>query len=116
MLTKIIIVGLAASLGAVFRYALIELIGNKWGWKDFPLATVVINVSGAFILGLLAGHLPTASLSYLIGSGVMGGYTTFSTYMNETVRLQFRSYSLSMLYFFGTSILGIAAALVGMAL
>ncbi|UQS87204.1 CrcB family protein [Nicoliella spurrieriana] len=116
MITKIVLVGFAAAFGAVIRYGMIELIGNRMGWKEFPLATVVINVSGAFLLGLLTGHLADGSIAFLIGSGILGGYTTFSTFMNETVKLQIKHPQWAGIYFILTTLLGILAALIGMAI
>jgi CrcB protein len=83
-------VGLGAALGAVARYLVDQAVSRR---RDslFPAGTFVINISGSFILGLLAGlaahhGLSTATLS-VIGTGVCGGYTTFSTFSYESVRL-----------------------------
>ncbi|MHA8138034.1 fluoride efflux transporter FluC [Lactobacillaceae bacterium Scapto_B20] len=114
MLSKIIVVGLAATLGAVLRYAIVELISNRLGWKDFPVATILINVTGAFALGYFTGHLAATSLAFLVGSGVTGGYTTFSTYINETLHLQFKNGFKAGAYFIGTTLLGVFAAYLGM--
>ncbi|MHA8110505.1 fluoride efflux transporter FluC [Lactobacillaceae bacterium Melli_B4] len=114
MISKIIIVGLSATFGAVLRYAIVELISNKLGWQDFPFATILINITGAFALGYFTGHLSATSLAFLIGSGVTGGYTTFSTYINETVHLQFKNNLKAGIYFISTTVLGILAAYLGM--
>jgi CrcB protein len=89
------------------------------GW---PWATFAINVTGAFLLGLLLETLarrgPDAGARQLLrlglGTGVMGGYTTYSTFAVETVRLLGAGAVLSGLgYALGTVLLGLAAALAG---
>lgn len=81
-----ILVGLGASCGALLRYILTYL------WKklriDLPGATLFINLSGAFILGLLTRQFPTNHfVSLFWATGVLGGYTTFSTLNTELMAM-----------------------------
>lgn len=84
------LVALAGGVGAASRLLLDGVIRTRVP-ATMPWATIIINVSGSFALGLLAG-LATAyvipDVSYVvIGAGFLGGYTTFSTASFETVRL-----------------------------
>lgn len=83
-------VGLAAALGALARFLLDQAVARRWE-SGFPWGTWVINVSGSFVLGLVTGlalhHGLSAHALSLIGTGICGGYTTFSTFNVETVRL-----------------------------
>jgi CrcB protein len=54
---------------------------------DFPLGTLVVNLTGAFALGALLGSAVPERAALVVGSGFMGGYTTFSTWMVESERL-----------------------------
>ncbi len=85
-----ILVGLAAALGAVARYLVDQAVANKWE-PAFPWGTWVINVTGSFILGLVTGlalhHGLSVHVVSVLGTGICGGYTTFSTFTFETVRL-----------------------------
>lgn len=81
-----IVVTLAGAMGAVLRYL-------TAGWaqglsrSDSPVGTLLVNLVGAFLLGLLAG---TGASDTAIGRamiGLLGGFTTFSTWMIETLRL-----------------------------
>ena len=85
-----ILVGLAAALGALARYLLDQTVARKWE-SSFPWGTWVINISGSFILGLITGlalhHGLDAHVVSVLGTGVCGGYTTFSTFNFETIRL-----------------------------
>ncbi|HEX4790311.1 MAG TPA: fluoride efflux transporter CrcB [Actinospica sp.] len=83
-------VGLAAALGALARFLLDQAVGRRLE-SGLPWGTWVINVSGSFVLGLVTGlalhhGLPASTVS-LLGTGICGGYTTFSTFSVETVRL-----------------------------
>ena len=84
------LVGLAAALGAVSRYLVDQAVANKWE-SAFPWGTWVINVTGSFALGLLTGlalhHGLSAHVVSVLGTGICGGYTTFSTFNFESVRL-----------------------------
>jgi CrcB protein len=82
---------LGGGLGASCRYGVGRFVGSRYG-GEFPLGTFLINVTGCFALGLLvsllaASHLDVALLTALLGTGFLGGYTTFSTYALEGVLL-----------------------------
>lgn len=86
----VVLMALAGGLGAGARFVVDGTIRARWR-TAFPVATVIINVSGSLLLGLLAGlvvhhHVP-AEIQTVLGTGFMGGYTTFSTASVEAVRL-----------------------------
>jgi fluoride exporter len=80
----------AAALGASIRYLLDRLVQDRTN-EEFPWGTCVINVSGSFVLGSISGlvlyHGFTTDVRLVIGTGFCGGYTTFSTFTFETIRL-----------------------------
>lgn len=105
----------AGGLGAVARFVVDGAIRTRWK-TAYPWATTVINVTGSALLGFLAAltvsKILTGDLSAVLGTGFLGGYTTFSTASYETVRLvQARRYGASL-----ASGLGMLAACVGAAL
>lgn len=82
------IVGLGAALGAVARFALTNYGKKHWMKQtDLPLPTLVINLTGSFLLGLLYALQVNPALYAFLGTGVLGGYTTFSTLNTELVTL-----------------------------
>jgi CrcB protein len=83
-------VAVAAGLGAMLRYLVDQFVHHRVR-GDFPFGTVVVNISGSFLLGLvtgLAAHhgLPHAA-AVIVGTGIAGGYTTLSTWAWETITL-----------------------------
>ena len=80
----------AGAVGAPARYLLDDAISSRTQGV-FPWGTLVINVSGSFLLGLLTGlalfHAFPATPRLILGTGFCGAYTTFSTFTYETVRL-----------------------------
>jgi fluoride exporter len=113
-------VGAAGAIGALARYLLGRFIAERVT-SQFPLGTFVINISGAFVIGLLSALLsrklisPVAQLT--LATGFLGGYTTFSTMNWEGTQLA-RSGSLlvSMLYLGGSLLCGLVAAALGLVL
>jgi CrcB protein len=86
---ELLLVAVAGGVGAALRFALDGLVKTRV--TGFPLGTLVINVSGSLVLGVLtglgqAGTIPVPMVAVL-GTGMMGGYTTFSTASVETVQL-----------------------------
>jgi len=113
----LLLVALLGGLGAATRFVVDGLVRGRWS-QVFPLATVLINVSGSALLGLLAGASAYHSLpatTYLVAAaGFCGGYTTFSTAMVETVRLaQSGAYRSAAVNVVGTLVLAVGAAALG---
>lgn len=85
-----VLLSLAGGLGAATRFALDGVIRSRAG-ESLPWGTILINVTGSFLLGLVTGmvgqHLLAGSVQLVLGTGFLGGYTTFSTASLETVRL-----------------------------
>ena len=109
---------IAGGIGAVLRFVLDGTIRSRWPAR-FPIGTAVINISGSFILGLLTGLGLRMALGHswvlVLGTGAMGGYTTFSTASFETVRLaQDRRYTLAVLNGFGVLLATMLAAWLGL--
>jgi fluoride exporter len=84
-------VGIGGFLGSVLRFWAGSFIGGRLGAR-FPYGTFVINVTGSFLVGMIVTVLATKAhwspnWRYLIPIGFIGGYTTFSTFELETLRL-----------------------------
>ena len=79
-------VGLLGGVGALGRFLLDAAVSLRVG-HQFPVGTLVVNVSGAFLLGLLAGLGIGGRAMLLAGTATLGSYTTFSTWMLESHRL-----------------------------
>ena len=115
----VLLLVLAGGLGAVARFVVDSLIRARAG-AAFPLGTLVINISGSLILGLLTGltmaQLLPDAVRLVAGTGFLGGYTTFSTASFETVRLvQERRVPAALLYGLGTLLATTAVAGLGLA-
>jgi CrcB protein len=89
----IVLVGLGSAVGGVLRYYIGRWVDARAGGTGFPWGTFVINVSGSFVLGVLALLVierlpPDYRWAYLLlGTGLCGGFTTFSTFEWETYQL-----------------------------
>jgi CrcB protein len=119
----IILVFLGAGLGGVLRHGVNIAAARVFG-VDFPYGTAIINVSGSLIMGLLIGWLTfragggwTPHVRLFVATGVLGGYTTFSTFSLETVLLIERNQiGLAALYVGGSVALGVLGLWAGLAL
>jgi fluoride exporter len=109
-------VGVFGAAGAYARFAVAAAVtGRRPG--DFPAGTFVVNLSGGFALGVLTGAGITATALFVLGTGFMGGYTTFSTWMVETQRLgEDAEIGLAFVYLLGSMLAGLAATGAGWAL
>lgn len=76
----VVLVFVGAAAGAVLRHLTARLLQRR-----FPWATLAVNVAGSFVLGAVAGTSP--EVFALVGTGLCGGLTTYSTFSHETVRL-----------------------------
>jgi CrcB protein len=100
-----------AGLGGVARYAAGTWIMAKYGGR-FPLGTFLINVSGSFLIGILMALLterfqPHPNWRLFLVTGVLGGYTTFSSFEYETLQaVRGGAYWMGMLYVGGSVVLG----------
>lgn len=113
-------VGFAAALGALARFLVDQAVGRRWE-SGLPWGTWVINVSGSFVLGLVTGlalhHGLSAHVVSVLGTGICGGYTTFSTFNFETVRLaEDGSYLEAAANIGGSLVSGLIAAAAGLGL
>ena len=113
-----LVIGIGGFLGANARYLVSGWITHVWG-TTFPWGTLIINVSGSFLLGVLMVNLmtrPFVSPHYRLffAVGFLGAYTTFSTFSYETLRLlQDQSIGLALLNIMGSVLLGLIGVLVG---
>ncbi|MDR2997178.1 MAG: CrcB family protein [Microbacterium sp.] len=108
-----VLAALAGGLGAGIRY-LVDIGVAKLTGTRFPWGVFLINLTGSFALGLIVGGMPEAA--FVVGTGFLGGYTTFSTAMLDTVALwrdgERRASAFNAV---GMLVLGLAAAFAGLA-
>jgi CrcB protein len=119
-MTALLVLAVAAAggVGAVARLVLDGFLRARVRIA-YPLGTTVINVTGSFLLGLVTGlalaHGLPAEWRAVLGTGFLGGYTTFSTASYETVRLaQQRRYRAAFVNGVGMLVLALAAAGLGL--
>ncbi|MFC3300264.1 fluoride efflux transporter CrcB [Arthrobacter agilis] len=114
----VLVLGGAGGLGSVARFVLDGVIRSRVRTST-PVGTITINVTGSLLLGFLTGLVLAAALSptwtLVVGTGFLGGYTTFSTASHETVRL-LRSGSVraALASGVGTAVAALIAAGVGL--
>ena len=119
---KILCVILGSGIGGFFRYGLSTLVYQRLERPIFPYANLIINVSGSFLVGLLAElfetrFLVSPNVRIALLTGVLGGYTTFSSFSLETLSL-FRAGEtwLALANAFGSLFFGLAAVWLGVKL
>jgi len=113
----VILLALAGGLGAAARFVVDGLIRARFR-TALPWGTILINVSGSLVLGFLAGLVMRGqapeSLLLIVGTGFLGGYTTFSTASLETIRLvQSGRTGLALVNGLGTMAASVLAAATG---
>ena len=91
MIERIVLVAVGGAIGSVVRFVT-SLVAARWLGADFPYGTLIVNLVGAFVIGLVQ-ELATETLvvpdhvRLFLTTGMMGGLTTYSTFSYETVRL-----------------------------
>jgi fluoride exporter len=117
MKTLLVILGGAA--GTALRFGVSSLAAATLGPRTFPIATFFINLTGSFAIGFLAAYFDArAAISPAVRAalltGVLGGYTTFSSFSLETLQLlRAGAWLPAMLYSAGSLVLGLAAVWCG---
>ncbi|MEV7633085.1 CrcB family protein [Microbacterium sp. NPDC089318] len=100
-------------LGAATRYLVDIAVARVTGTR-FPWGVMVINITGSLLLGLVVGMLPGAA--FVVGSGFLGGYTTFSTAMIDAISLWRDGEQRAAVFdAVGMLVLSLAAAVAGLA-
>ncbi|MCT4785317.1 fluoride efflux transporter CrcB [Exiguobacterium aestuarii] len=111
-------VGLAGAVGALARYGL-GLLVDSFGTSPFPVATLLINLIGSFLLGWMTHRfLQTGKFSpqlvTIVGTGMIGSFTTFSTFSVETIQLVENGYVLlAISYVFLSITFGLSSSWLG---
>ncbi len=89
---RILLVGIGGCVGAVSRYLISGYVQSVTQNVQFPYGTMMVNLTGCFVIGLLSqladarGVFTTESRLFVF-TGMLGGYTTFSTFANESINL-----------------------------
>jgi CrcB protein len=115
---KVLWISIGAVLGANLRYWIGDWVAQRFG-SGFPFGTLLINISGSFLLGLvvsmtLENFIIDPRLRLLITIGLLGSYTTFSTYAYESVALLSQGqWTLGLFNLLGSSVLGAIFAFLG---
>ena len=86
-LPVLLAVGLLGGVGATARYLLDELV-SEHAPSVFPAGILVVNLTGAFLIGVLTGAVVDGDAGRLLTTGLLGGFTTFSTWMLDSHRLR----------------------------
>jgi len=119
-ITTFTFVFIGGALGSLLRWGLGSAIGERYSGK-FPLGTFVINVTGAFVMGLLSTLMGVdwrdrfgSFFTAFVLTGLLGGYTTFSSYELDTVTAyNKRERGIALLYWVGSVAAGLLAAAMG---
>lgn len=103
----------AGGFAAVLRFVVDTAVGERLG-RQFPFGTLVVNLSGAFVLGMLTGAALSPNVALVAGTATVGTYTTFSTWMLESQRLtEEGDASSALVNLLASTVVGAAAAALG---
>lgn len=108
----LLFVGVGSCLGGVIRYLLTQLIQIKTA-ATFPFGTLVVNIVGCFLIGLVFGlseKISSQEVRILLTTGLLGGFTTFSSFSYETIALlRNGQWGFAFAYVLASVILGLLA-------
>jgi CrcB protein len=113
-LRRILLVAVGGTVGTAARLGLGLALPDAGG---FPVAVLIANILGAFLIGVLAARLPASTdLRLMLGTGVLGGFTTYSAFMTGTLALWSHAPVLAFAYAAASLLLGLCAAALGLRL
>lgn len=116
-LIPILLVAAGGAIGALLRYAAVQLT-THFNPGAFPLGTMLVNILGSFIMGLMMAKLlqhESAAAQLFFVTGVLGGFTTFSAFSWDTLALLQRGQAVSAgMYVAGSVLLSLAAVFAGL--
>ena len=121
MIRTLLLIGLGGGIGSMLRY-LTSVIIQKYYTSVFPLTTLVVNIIGCLLIGIIIGTLEKnqvtdSSMKWLLVTGFCGGYTTFSTFGYENITLLQNQHSgLAFLYIFTSVAIGLFSVWLGLSL
>lgn len=119
MLRTLLVIALGGGIGSVLRFLTTNLV-QKYCPTVFPLATLVINVLGCLLIGIVVGllekhQLSNSNLKWFLVTGICGGYTTFSAFGYENISLfQSNNSGLAFLYISASVVSGLFAVWLGL--
>jgi CrcB protein len=115
-----LLVAIGGALGSMARYGTGVRVGKAWS-ASFPLGTMLINIVGSVAMGLFIGYLVRTTPAWqadarlFVAVGVLGGFTTFSSFSLDAVSMLERGeLGLALFYVLGSVIIGIAALFAGL--
>ncbi len=113
----VLLIGFGSFLGGIGRYLISIYINNRY-LSNFPFGTLAVNVIGCFLIGIVYGLTEKGNINgewrLFLATGILGGFTTFSSFSHETVTLLREEHYLYAFANLGFSILlGLAATLAG---
>ena len=112
-------VALGGALGSVIRYAVAGLVQPAW-WPGFPFGIFIVNITGGLAMGLIAELAAlklnlTPELRAFLTTGILGGYTTFSTFsLDSALLIERGAYTQAGTYMIGSVVLSILALFFGL--
>ena len=115
-----LLVGIGGALGSIARYGSGVLVGRLWP-MSFPLATMLVNISGSLVMGLFIGFLARTTPAWqadarlFFAVGVLGGFTTLSSFSLDTFTLIERGeIGQATIYVLGSIVVSVLALFVGL--
>jgi CrcB protein len=120
-MTGFLVVFLGGGIGAALRHG-VNILSARWLGTAFPYATLIENVTGSLVMGLLAGYFAFKAgapqhLRLFLTTGILGGYTTFSAFSLDSVLLYERgAIGLAALYVLASVVFAIGGLVAGLAL
>ena len=115
---RALLITLGGAIGTLLRY-ITSLLAAQWLGTEFPYGTLIVNLSGAFVIGVvqhlgMEGLMIPDNTRLFLTTGMMGGLTTYSTFSYETVRLmEAGAWSQAWINIFVTTVICLSLCFVG---